>query len=202
MVETPTLAVEEVEFQLNNGMLEQYDEAAGQYVPVVEADGEQVDSVTGYRVFFQDRIPVAMAIGEQNIALANDLGLFELGENAYYWQNEAGLQRFIPLDNSTHWVNGRRPMDEMAGYQLDQQTGLIAAVNAEGIPVAYFAPQVEGGKWIVNPLLETAYEYDYERLETGQWVVNHFGVEYGYKPYELAGVELVKPSELPASFSG
>ncbi len=140
-------------YRLDGGQLRRYDANTGQYVEVVAADSEQSDINTGYEVYFSDDKPVALVIGNTEV-FADTNGLFKLDTDFYFWQGEQGLQKMKPLDESVRFANYKWPVKEMAGYQVDGDLGLLSAVDAEGRELAFYVPQIEGGRWVTNPLVD------------------------------------------------
>ena len=104
----------------------------------------------------------------------------------------------IPLD--LNFMDGRNVKEMVSSVAMDPNTGLEVALDSEGNIVAYNMKTKFENLWVVNPLIETGFRWNFGLNENGQVVLHNGLEEWNYKPWPIEGVKIVKLDQLPATF--
>jgi len=112
---------------------------------------------------------------------------------------EVGLSvENVPAD--LNFIDGRNVKDMVSSVGIDANTGLEVAINNEGNIVAYNLKTESKDLWVVNPLLEKGFRWNFDTNENGQFILHNSLEEDNYKPFPIEGMKYVKPDELPVTF--
>lgn len=104
----------------------------------------------------------------------------------------------IPLD--LIFMDGRNVKDMVSDVEIDLNTGLEVALDSDDNIVAYNLKTENKDLWVVNPLLEKGFKWNFDTNESGQVILHNGLEEWDYKPYPIEGIKYVKPDQLPATF--
>lgn len=104
----------------------------------------------------------------------------------------------IPLD--LNFMDGRNVKELVSSVEMDPNTGLEVALDSEGNIVAYNLKTKFENLWVVNPLIETGFRWNFGLNESGQVVLHNGLEEWNYRPWPIEGIKYVKLDQLPATF--
>ena len=104
----------------------------------------------------------------------------------------------IPLD--LNFMDGRNVKEMVSNVEVDTNTGLEVALDAEGSIVAYNLTTQHKNLWVVSPLIEQGFRWNFGLNENGQVVLHNGLEEWNYRPWPIGGIKYVKLDELPATF--
>jgi hypothetical protein len=104
----------------------------------------------------------------------------------------------IPVD--LNFMDGRNVKKMVSSVEMDPNTGLEVALDSEGNIVAYNLKTKFENLWVVNPLIETGFRWNFGLNENGQVILHNGLEEWNYKPWPIEGIKYVNLDQLPATF--
>lgn len=104
----------------------------------------------------------------------------------------------IPVD--LNFMDGRNVKEMVSSVSMDLNTGLEVALDSEANIVAYNLKTKFENNWVVNPLIETGFRWNFGVDENGKVVFHNSLEEWKYKPWPIEGIKFVKLDQLPATF--
>jgi len=112
---------------------------------------------------------------------------------------EVGLSvENVPAD--LNFIDGRNVKEMASSVEIDANIGLEVALNKEGNIVAYNLKTENKDLWVVNPLIEKGFKWNFDTNENGQYILHNALEEWKYKAFPIEGIKFVKPDELPFTF--
>lgn len=104
------------------------------------------------------------------------------------------------IPGELNFIDGRNVKEMASNVGIDVNTGLEVAINQEGSVVAYNLKTENNDLWVVNPLLEKGFKWNFDTNENGQYILHNALEEWDYKAFPIEGIKYVKPDQLPATF--
>ncbi|HOR84738.1 MAG TPA: hypothetical protein PK137_04605 [Anaerolineaceae bacterium] len=104
------------------------------------------------------------------------------------------------IPTNLNFIDGRNVKEMASNVGIDANTGLEVAMNNEGNIVAYNLKTENKDLWVVNPLIEKGFKWNFDTNENGQYILHNALEEWKYKPYPIEGIKYVKSDKLPATF--
>lgn len=104
------------------------------------------------------------------------------------------------IPSELKFIDGRNIKEMSSSVGIDANTGLEVAMNQERNIVAYNLKTENKDLWVVNPLLETGFKWNFDINENGQYILHNILEENKYKPFPIEGIRYVKSDQLPATF--
>jgi len=99
-----------------------------------------------------------------------------------------------------NFIDGRNVKEMVSSLGKDEITGLECAFDDKETVVAYNLRNNGKDLWVVNPLIEKGFKWNFDTNENGQYILHNALEENNYKPFPIEGIKYVKPDELPVTF--
>lgn len=104
----------------------------------------------------------------------------------------------VPGDLS--FIDGRKVVEMISGAEIDAATGLEVALGGNGDIVAYNLGTEGKDMWVVNPLIEKGFMWNFDKNENGQNIMHHVLEEWEYEALPIEGIKFLLPDQLPETF--
>jgi len=98
------------------------------------------------------------------------------------------------------FMDGRNVKEMVANINTDLNTSLEVALDSDGNIVAYNLETEDADLWVVNPLKEIGFRWNFGTNENGQVVLHNALEENNYIPFPIQGIKYIKPDEVPITF--